>query len=711
VRYDGDDTYLVVAADKGTATFSDLANELAIARGFWLGDAFASGGKHGYDHKEMGITARGVWESVKRHFRHLGIDPQHNDFTVTGIGDMSGDVFGNGMLLSHHIQLVAAFDHRHVFLDPDPDSDASWHERKRLFELPQSSWADYNTSLISEGGGVYPRSAKAIPVSPQVRERLGLADDIALLAPNEMLRAILRAPVDLLYNGGIGTYVKGSAERTTDVGDKANDQVRINGSELRTRAVAEGGNLGFTQDGRVEYALHGGRINTDAIDNSAGVDASDHEVNIKILLDAAIRDAQMTFEERNALLEAMTDEVAALVLRDNYRQVRALDNAHAQAGPMEDVHIRFMHELERSGHLNREVEWLPSDETIHERRAAGAGLTTPELAVLLAYAKITLEAELLDSAVPDDPDFLPELARYFPSELRERCVEGIRAHPLHREITATTLVNGMVNRAGTTFAFRLGEETGATASEIVRAHEAARAIFGQEAIWRDIEALDGKVGVDVQTEMYLESRKLVERGSRWLLRNQRRPLPVASTVAFFADAVGVLKTVLPMGARGNERERIKVVATKFSAQGVPFDLAAQIASFDLLPSALDIAELADKYRTDVEHAAALYCVVGDRLRFDFLADRVSELPRDSRWAALARNALREDVAGEHRSVVDAILSTVDPGFEPETAFNVWAGSKQDAVARAIHLIDDMSNAGVYDLATLSVVIRELRSLA
>jgi glutamate dehydrogenase len=526
-----------------------------------------------------------------------------------------------------------------------------------------------------------------------------------------MLRAILCAPVDLLYNGGIGTYVKGTDERNVDVGDKANDPVRINGADLRARAVAEGGNLGFTQDGRVEYALTGGRINTDAIDNSAGVDASDHEVNIKILLDAAVRDGQMTFEERNDLLVTMTEEVAALVLRDNYRQVRALDNAHAQAGPMEDVHLRFMHALERSGHLNRDVERLPSDEMLHERRAAGAGLSTPELAVLLAYAKITLEAELIDSAVPDDPDFLSELVRYFPKQLREQCVDGIRAHPLRREITATALVNGMVNRAGTTFAFRLGEETGATASEIVRAHEVARAVFGQEATWRQIEALDNKVSVDVQTEMYLESRKLVERGSRWLLRNQRRPLPVASTIAFFSGPVSSLETVLPMRARGNERERIKAVATKFSARGVPFDLAAQVAAFDLLPSALDITELSHTYRTDVEHVAALYCVVGDRLRFDFLADRVAELERDSRWSALARNALREDVAGEHRAVVDAILSTVDPGFEPETAFNVWAGSQQDAVARAIQLIDDMTAAGVYDLATLSVVIRELRSLA
>ncbi|HVJ98151.1 MAG TPA: NAD-glutamate dehydrogenase, partial [Acidimicrobiia bacterium] len=473
VRYDGDDQYLVVAADKGTATFSDIANEIALARGFWLGDAFASGGEHGYDHKAMGITARGAWESVKRHFRHLGIDPDADDFTVAGIGDMSGDVFGNGMLLSEHIRLVAAFDHRHVFLDPNPDAAKSFAERKRLFEVPRSTWDDYDKTLLSPGGGVFPRSLKSIPITPEVRAALGLDDSVTALTPAELIRAILKAPVDLLYNGGIGTYVKAHTETNADVGDKASDSVRIDGRELRARAVAEGGNLGLTQLGRVEYALQGGRINTDAIDNSAGVDTSDREVNIKILLDEAVRAGEMSEIDRNVLLTSMTDEIAALVLRDNYRQNRALDNARAQSEIMHEVHGRFMRALELDGDLNREVERLPSEEQLAERHNAGHGLTAPELAVLLAYAKISLEEELLACDLPDDPDFLPELVRSFPTAVRVQFLDRIRVHPLRREITTTALVNGLVNRAGVTFTFRLEEETGASPPDIVRAHEAA----------------------------------------------------------------------------------------------------------------------------------------------------------------------------------------------------------------------------------------------
>jgi glutamate dehydrogenase len=494
------------------------------------------------------------------------------------------------------------------------------------------------------------------------------------------------------------------------VGDKTNDGLRVDAVTLRCRAVAEGGNLGLTQDARVEYALHGGLINTDAIDNSAGVDASDHEVNIKILLDEAVRAGELTFEDRNALLESMTDEVAALVLRDNYRQVRALDNAVVQAPAMEDVHLRFMHALEESGHLNRGVEHLPSDEVLADRHNLGLGLTIPELAVLLAYAKVTLEEELLATPLPDDPDFAPELVRYFPTELRERFLERIRGHALHREIAATALVNGMVNRAGTTFAFRLAEETGASVPEIVRAHEAARTIFDQESLWHEIEALDGKVAVDVQTQMYLEGRKLVERASRWLLRNRRRPLPVAQTVATFGVPVSQLATQLPASARGNERTRLEQAAQTWAAQGVPLELAQRVAAFDLLPSALDITELAQTHHVEVDHVAALYCVVGDRLRFDWLADRVFELARHDRWEALARSALREDVAGEHRRVVDAVLRATDPGFDAETAFNVWEGHNHEPVTRVISLLDDIAGHGVFDLATLSVALRELRAL-
>ncbi len=696
VRYDGDDPYLVVAADKGTAVFSDTANEIACGRGFWLGDAFASGGAHGYDHKAMGITARGVWESVRRHFRHLGIDPDRDDFTVAGIGDMSGDVFGNGMLLSEHIQLVAAFDHRHVFLDPVPDPARSFAERRRLFELPHSSWADYDTALISAGGGVYARTLKSIPMTPEVRSRLAIDDGVDALTPAEFIRAILQAPIDLLYNGGIGTYVKARLESHAAVGDKANDAVRVDGHDLRCRSVAEGGNLGFTQDGRVEYALAGGRVNTDAIDNSAGVDTSDHEVNIKILLDGAVRDRELGEIDRNVLLVSMTDEVAALVLRDNYRQNRALDNARAQAVAMEQVHARFMHALESDGHLNRDIERLPSDEQLADRHHAGLGLTAPELAVLLAYAKIALEEELLASELPDDPDFMPELVRAFPYALRQRFLERIRAHTLRREITATSLVNGVVNRAGTTFAFRLGEETGAHGPDTVRAHEAARAIFDQDALWRDIEALDHAVDVDVQTDMYLASRRLVERGARWLLRNRRQPLPLAATVAFFSGPVARLNAMATISPR------IEPVTADYTARGIPRELAQRIAALAHLPRALDIAELADAHHVEVEAVAATYDEVGEKLRFDWLGDRIVELPRADRWDALARNALREDAAAQYRRVVDASLT--------EGSYEAWATPRATLVAHVLALLDEIRAHAVFDVATLSVALRELRGL-
>ncbi len=697
VRYDGDDPYLVVAADKGTATFSDVANEIALARGFWLGDAFASGGAHGYDHKAMGITARGAWESVRCHFRHLDLHPDQDDFTVVGIGDMSGDVFGNGMLLSHHIKLVAAFDHRHVFLDPTPDPSKSFEERRRLFELARSSWADYDPALISPGGGVYPRTLKSVAVTPEVRIALGLANDVVALTPNELIRAVLRAPVDLLYNGGIGTYVKAHTETNVDVGDKATDAVRVDGQELRARSVAEGGNLGFTQLGRVEYALAGGRINTDAIDNSAGVDTSDREVNLKILLDGAVRAREISEDGRNALLARMTDEVATLVLRDNYRQNRALDNAHAQSPEMEQVHARFIRMLEASKHLDRSVERLPTDEELAERHHAGFGLTTPELAVLLAYAKVEIKEALLDSDLPEDPDFLPELERSFPTAVRDRCPDRIHTHTLRREITATALVNGLVNRAGMTFTFRLREETGATAPDVVRAHEVARAIFGQDALWRDIEALDDTVGVEVQTRMYLASRRLVERGTRWLLRQRRQPLSVAETVGIFAVPIARLATLAAVS------ERCQVTADKYASQGVPRELALRVAALDRLPRALDIVELADTHHAEVEEIASVYDEIGDRLRLEWLVDRIVELPRDDRWDALARNALREDAAAQHRRIVDAVMKA--------GSYDAWTSTCTTLIARVLTLLDDIRAHGVFDLATLSVALRELRALA
>jgi glutamate dehydrogenase len=696
VRYDGDDPYLVVAADKGTAAFSDLANEIALARGFWLGDAFASGGEHGYDHKEMGITARGAWESVRRHFRHLAIDPDRDDFTVVGIGDMSGDVFGNAMLLSGHIRLVAAFDHRHVFLDPNPGAARSFVERRRLFDLPRSSWADYDPALISAGGGVYARTSKSIPISPEIRERLAIADGVTTLTPAEVIRAILRAPVDLLYNGGIGTYVKATSETDAMVGDKTNDALRVDGRDLCCRSVAEGGNLGFTQDGRVEYALAGGRINTDAIDNSAGVDTSDHEVNIKIVLDGAVHDGELGEIDRNAMLRNMTAEVAELVLRDNYRQNRALDNGRAQAVEMEGVHARFMRTLEASGDLDRSVERLPSEEQLAQRHNAGIGLTAPELALLMAYAKITLEEELLASDLPDDPDFVPDLVRSFPAAVSRRFLERVRAHPLRREITTTALVNGLVNRAGTTFAFRLGEETGARSPDIVRAHVIARSVFDQDALWRDIEALDATLDVDVQTELYLASRRVVERGARWLLRNRPQPMPVSRTLAFFAVPVARLTEMAVVSPK------LDALAAELEAKGVPSELARRVAALDHLPRALDVAELADAHHVEVEQVAAIYEEVGDKLRFEWLGDRIVELARGDRWGGLARNALREDAAAQYRRIVDAVLTT--------GSYEAWAADRRTAIDHVLALIDDIRVQAVYNVATLSVALRELRSL-
>src|SRR3984893_13758065 len=537
VRRDGDDPYLVVAADKGTATFSDTANEIAARYGFWLGDAFASGGSEGYDHKKMGITARGAWESVKVHFAALGMNPDTDDFTMTGIGDMSGDVFGNGVLLSEHIKLVAAFDHRHLFIDPDPDPAASFAERQRMSALPRSSWADYDPALISPGGGVWPRSVKSVPVSPQARAVLGLDAGVSALSPDELISAVLAAPVDLLWNGGIGTYVKASYQSHADAGDRSNDAVRIDAPRLRTRVIGEGGNLGLTQAARVEYALGGGLVNTDFIDNSAGVDTSDHEVNIKILLDGVVRDGELAPDERNRLLHEMTGEVGGLVLVHNYLQNRALAASRAQAPQMLHVHARYIRKLERDKRIRRRLEVLPGEKEIAERRSAGTGLTGPEFSVLLAHTKIAAAQEVLASGLPDDRYLRGALTSYFPAPLRKRYSGRMESHRLHREIITTAVVNDMVDRSGLTFAFRLNEETGASVPDITAAWLVSRDVFDMAGFWAQVEALDGQVDTSVQIQLGLEGRKLTERTARWLLHNRRPPFHVQPEIDFFADGV------------------------------------------------------------------------------------------------------------------------------------------------------------------------------
>ncbi|HEX6023204.1 MAG TPA: NAD-glutamate dehydrogenase [Solirubrobacter sp.] len=700
VRHDGDDPYLVVAADKGTATFSDIANGVAEKYGFWLGDAFASGGSVGYDHKAMGITARSAWVSVQRHFRELGLDVQTEDFTVVGVGDMSGDVFGNGMLLSEHIRLVAAFDHRHVFLDPNPDPATSFAERKRLFEKPRSSWDDYSRELISEGGGVYPRTAKSIELSPQVREALDV--EAERLTPSELIQAILRAPVDLLWNGGIGTYVKASHETHADVGDKANDAVRVNGRDVRARVVGEGGNLGFTQRGRIEYALAGGRINTDAIDNAGGVNCSDHEVNIKVLLDSVVANGDMTAKQRNALLAEMTDAVAERVLRNSYTQTQALSLARAQAPQMLDVHDRLIRHLEHTGRLDRQLEALPDAETVAERRTANLGLTQPELAVVLAYSKITLYAALLESDLPEDPALGAELERYFPSPLPERFGAEIAAHRLRREIVATRVTNDIVDRAGTTFVFRLGEDTGAAPADIARASIVARDVFRVRALWNDIEALDGQVPANVQYEMLLASRRMVERSARWLLRSRPRPLDIAAEVARYRDGAQIVGDLLPGVLVEAEQETWRERVAQLTEQGVPEGLAGRVAAQSALFSALDIVEVAGATEHPIEEVARLHFLLGGRLHLHWLRDRIAALARDTRWAAMARAALRDDLFSLHAELTADVLR-----FE---SLEAWLEANRPAVERAQEILGEIRAGGAFDLTTLPVALREVRNL-
>ncbi|HUQ21998.1 MAG TPA: NAD-glutamate dehydrogenase [Gaiellaceae bacterium] len=701
VRHDEDDPYLVVAADKGTATFSDIANAIAIEYGFWLGDAFASGGSAGYDHKQMGITARGAWESVKRHFRELGADIETTDFTVAGVGDMSGDVFGNGMLLSQHIRLIGAFDHRHVFLDPTPDAAASFRERERLFALPGSSWADYDPGLISAGGGVFPREAKSIALSSEARAALGI--EAESLTPSELIHALLCAPVDLLWNGGIGTYVKGREERHAEVGDRANDAVRVDAEELRCRVVGEGGNLGFTQRARVAYARNGGRIYMDAIDNSAGVDCSDHEVNIKILLDTSVADGDLTGEQRNALLAEMADEVAALVLRDNYEQTQAISSSTAQAESMVEVHERYVRSLEQDGTLSRELEFLPTAEGFDEREAAGVGLTAPEFATLLSHTKIAIAQELLASDVPEDPYLSSELERYFPARLRDEFAARIQRHPLRREIIATRVVNDLVNRAGTTFAFRLSDETGAGADDIARAYAVAREVFGLQGLWAEIEALDGRVPAEAQTAMLLRARILLERATRWLLRNRRRPIDIAAAVARYGPGAAAVAQALPSLLGRSELDDALARAAALADVGVPAELAQRVAHLPSLVPTLDLVEIAAAADQDVAAAAQVYFALGARLELHWLRDRIVDLPRETRWEAMARAALRDDVYSEQAGLTSEVLRT-GAGVER------WQAENASAIDRSLQVLADIRSGGTLDLARLSVAVREIRNL-
>jgi glutamate dehydrogenase len=720
VRHDGDDSYLVVAADKGTATFSDIANGVAQDYGFWLGDAFASGGSVGYDHKAMGITARGAWVSVQRHFRERGIDCQAEDFTAVGIGDMSGDVFGNGMLCSEHIRLVAAFDHRDIFIDPDPDPKTSYAERRRLFELPRSSWQDYDKSLISEGGGVYPRSLKSIPLNDAVRSALGIDASVEKMTPAELMKAVLQAPVDLLWNGGIGTYVKGELETHGVVGDKANDAIRINGSQLRARCVGEGGNLGLTQAGRIEYVLRGGeaaaasevggRINTDFIDNSAGVDTSDHEVNIKILLDRVVKDGDLTGKQRNALLAEMTDEVASLVLRDNYEQNLAIANAVAHAPSLLHVHEDFMRQLERAGTLNREIEGLPSRAEVRRRLDSGGGLTPPELSVLMAWTKIVLADELLAGELPDDPYLDLDLKGYFPTPMRERFQGQIEAHPLRREIIVTQVVNDLVNGAGMTYWPRLANETGATAADLTRANFVAREVFASLPLRNELSSWDNKIDASVQTRMRIEMRTLVERASRWLVTNRRPPLDSQATVEQFAGPVQATMAHLPDLMTGRELEAFRERQANLERRGVPEELARRVAVLPPAYMLLGIVETAQREGLPPAEVARVHFALGERLGLPILLQKIVALPRDDKWQTMARAALRDDLHDVHTQLTGQILRGTSAEDSTLARIAEWEEGEADLVRRATEVLQQICAEDQADLARMSVGLRVVRGL-
>ena len=703
IRRDGDDPYLVVAADKGTATFSDIANAISLEYGHWLGDAFASGGSVGYDHKKMAITARGAWESVKRHFRELDLDTQTTPFTCAGIGDMAGDVFGNGMLQSPQLRLVAAFNHQHIFLDPLADAARGYAERSRLFALPRSTWDDYDRRALGTGGGIHLRSAKALALSPEAQTLLGLP---ASAAPNDVIRAILRLPVDLLWNGGIGTYVKAARETHLEVGDRANDAVRINGQELRARVVGEGGNLGMTQLGRVEYALHGGRLNTDFIDNSAGVNCSDVEVNTKVLLGMALERNLLRAGQRNALLARMTDEVATLVLRNNILQGQALSVLVAESRSRGHEHAAFIRALERSGDLDRAIEFLPNDDELQERLRGGQGLTRPELAVVLSYAKIWLNQHLLASSIPEDPWLAHELERYFPSPLRRRYGELAKEHPLRREIIATAITNTLVNRSGPAFALRLAGDTGATVPEVARGWAVAHAALQLESLWPAIEALDGRVSTAVQTDLLLAVARQLRHATHWVITQRRHLGDIDSAAAALRPGLAAFWQAAPGALSAAAAERHAARVARYATAGVPPALANRVALLELTLPALQVATLAANTGTAVSEATTLYLEVGNALGLDWLQAQVEALQVEGRWPALARTSLRDELHDRQLAFAAAALS--GPGKSPTEQFANWRQRHATGLAGLQQTLTSLQATSPVDFATLSVALQAVR---
>lgn len=669
ICYDDIDPYLVVAADKGTATFSDIANAISEQHHFWLGDAFASGGSAGYDHKAMGITARGAWESIKRHFFELGRDVYQSDISVVGIGDMSGDVFGNGLLYSRHIKLIAAFDHRHIFIDPRPDCLSSFEERERLFKLPLSSWEDYNPSLISQGGGVFKRSLKVIHLSPQMQEVL--ETDNEKLTPNELIRVILKAPVDLFYNGGIGTYVKSREESQADAGDRTNDYCRVNADELRCKVVGEGGNLGFTQKARIEYALNGGLINTDFIDNSAGVDCSDHEVNLKILLENEISKGHLNTEKRNDLLVSLTHDIATLVLSDNQEQALVLSFSAASAKQNIGLHTAYIKDLEARGLLNRALECLPTDKELLERKAAGVGLSRPELAVLLAYTKIYLKQEILKSSLPDDPFLSQIVDTAFPLMIRTAYAQPIQNHPLKRHIIATQLSNRVVNRMGITFIYRMQVENAASVEEIIRAYTVAACSFDMESFQQLVDSLAFKIPMIDQFDILHNARKLISLSTRWFLRHEHYREPLDKLIASYKAGINRIEPLITHLMTGSTRAYLESLTEKFLNADLPPETAQHIATYRAIYTALNIIEVASKYSIDLEKTAKVYFSSGERLNLVWLRDHIATDTREDYWHALTRLILRDELDSLQQELSISILQEKVDEEDTIAYINAW----------------------------------------
>jgi glutamate dehydrogenase len=695
MRPDGDDPYLVVAADKGTATFSDIANGIALERGFWLGDAFASGGSVGYDHKKMGITARGAWEAVKRHFRELGTDIQSSDFTVVGVGDMSGDVFGNGMLLSKHIRLVAAFDHRHIFLDPDADAATGFAERERLFALPRSSWDDYNKALIGEGGGVFARTLKEIPLSPEVKALIGTTTDS--LSPPALINALLKTQTDLLWFGGIGTYIKAASQSNLEAGDRANDAVRINGGEVRAKVVGEGANLGATQLGRIEYARTGGRIDTDAVDNSAGVDTSDHEVNLKILLGGPVMRGELSEDKRNALLASMTDDVATHVLADNYNQTLALSVAQMRGLRDLDAHARMIRDLEARGRLDRAVEFLPTDAQLNSLAKDGRGLTRPELCVLLAYAKLDLDAEVLASTLPDDPTFTSLLTGYFPPPAVCAFPQEPERHRLKREIISTVLINAIVNLAGPAFVLRTREVSGLTGAQVARGFVLSDGAFGLSALKTRIDALDLKVNAALQTQLYGDIADQFRRAARWFLAHVPLDAAIADTVAQYRAGVEGFRQGYSLTADDSAR------IAKLVRAGVPEDLARDMTLLSPLAMALDVALLAHETGKDTAKVAPLYFALGTALGLDRLRSVASRYQPPEHWDRLALRRLLDDLSQSQRSIAKKLLAG-------GTGIEEWAQVQGEALERTRGFLGTLEASGEISVAKLMLASSQIQNL-